>query len=610
MRKIGLTTGVLLMSTTMGQSLTVSANADATQSGIVKVASAKKFPDVRNFEKEIEYLVGKGIIHGHTDGTFKPLDNLKRIHAVQMVLREMGITKLDAPNPGFSDMKPGSYGYDEVAKAVQLGFIHGSKNAKGQKVFNPNGTLTRGEMAKILTEAYEITKDNEVTFTDVSARHWTKEYVSRLATANITVGYPDGSFKPDDVIQRQHFSAFMARMLNADFIPANGAIVTETNPPAPAPTPVVSTEVKTYTTTANLNLRSGASTSHGILLSIPKGKTVKFISEASSGWYQVDYEGKKGYVSSAYLQLSVPMMYKTTSYPISLQDMASLQFKLNAQTDRYRSQQAYVKKEYLELEEKTEDIGVLTVNAPVVNADTKHTFGVLRKDAKVTIIGETTFYYQINYQVWRNAKAVDITTQVDPRNFAKGTTEYYQFLDLSESAKVTATEMNKVVNGKGILNGKGKAFIDAGKQHGVNEVYLVSHALLETGHGTSELATGVTVSEVDGVKVEPKTVYNMFGIGAYDATALKSGSERAYKEGWTTPEKAIIGGAKFIGEMYVNHPTYKQNTLYKMRWNPANPGKHQYATDIGWAVKQTKTIDALYKSLSNYSLTFDVPVYN
>lgn len=215
MTKIGLTIGVMVLAT----SVLPSAGALPVEASEVKSSATKTFPDVKNFHEEISYLTSLGIIHGHTDGTFKPLDSLKRVHAVQMVLREMGVAKEGASNPGFVDMKPGTYGYDEVAKAVEMGFIHGETNAKGQKVFNPNGTLTRGQMAKILTEAYKITEDNDVTFTDVSARHWTKEYVSRLATANITVGYPDGTFKPNDKIQRQHFSAFMARHLNPEFKP-------------------------------------------------------------------------------------------------------------------------------------------------------------------------------------------------------------------------------------------------------------------------------------------------------------------------------------------------------------------------------------------------------
>ncbi|MCL6615621.1 MAG: glucosaminidase domain-containing protein, partial [Anoxybacillus ayderensis] len=138
---------------------------------------------------------------------------------------------------------------------------------------------------------------------------------------------------------------------------------------------------------------------------------------------------------------------------------------------------------------------------------------------------------------------------------------------------------------------------------------LISHALLETGNGTSALATGVVVSQVDGQPVEPKTVYNMYGIAAYDSCPITCGAEYAYKQGWFTPEAAIIGGAQYIASKYINNPTYKQDTLYKMRWNPDNPGTHQYATDIGWAVKQVTNIKRLYDLLDRYTLIFDIPVY-
>lgn len=383
--------------------------------------------------------------------------------------------------------------------------------------------------------------------------------------------------------------------------------------PTPAPkapsTPKAQVE-KSYQTTASLNLRTGGSTKNGVILLIPKGKTVVFTGvKATTGWYQVKYAGKTGYVSPSYLRLIIPTSYKSTSYPISLSAMVAKQFSLNGQTDAYRTQAAYVRKTNVELKKPTDKTGILLVDSPVVDGATTHTFGTLKAKEKIQIIGETKAFYKVNYQAWRNAKAADITPNVDPKRFAKGTPAYYQFLDLSASANVSTTELNKVLNGKGILNNHGKSFIDAGKAHGVNEVYLVSHALLETGHGASALSKGITVSKVNGKNVTPMKVYNMFGIGAHDIDAVRLGSERAYTEGWTTPQKAIMGGAKYIGEAYVNHPQFKQNTLYKMRWNPAMPGEHQYATDIGWAVKQTKSIDALYKSLSDYSLSFDVPVY-
>ena len=40
-----------------------------------------------------------------------------------------------------------------------------------------------------------------------------------------------------------------------------------------------------------------------------------------------------------------------------------------------------------------------------------------------------------------------------------------------------------------------------------------------------------------------------------------------------------------------------QNTLYKMRWNPANPGTHQYATDINWANVNAQVLKQFYDKI-------------
>src|SRR5699024_9386001 len=176
---------------------------------------------------------------------------------------------------------------------------------------------------------------------------------------------------------------------------------------------------------------------------------------------------------------------------------------------------------------------------------------------------------------------------------------------------------------KGILAGKGKTFLEASITHGVNDIYLLSHALLETGYGTSQLAVGVDVGMNKSGNLELvnnsnkekltniKTTYNMFGIGAVDNNAIKGGAFKAYNEGWFTPEKAIIGGAKFIGSSYVS---VGQNTLYKMRWNPkamddSGHFSHQYATDIGWASKQVRNIYNLYQEVNISTIYLEVPQY-
>ncbi len=190
-------------------------------------------------------------------------------------------------------------------------------------------------------------------------------------------------------------------------------------------------------------------------------------------------------------------------------------------------------------------------------------------------------------------------------------TSMFQFLLLSGSAGSTVADLDKILAGKGILNGKGAVFMEASRNNNINEIFLVSLALHETGNGTSALAQGIDYPDEDDLFPGQDTVkvYNMFGIGAYDSNTNYYGAQRAYRERWFTPEAAILGGAKFASEQYVNHPTHMQNTLYKMRWNPNNPGVHQYATDIGWAAKQVGRIRSLYDLIDTYTLSFDIPRY-
>ena len=209
-------------------------------------------------------------------------------------------------------------------------------------------------------------------------------------------------------------------------------------------------------------------------------------------------------------------------------------------------------------------------------------------------------------KIWRNggmsyATESETAEYMNPNSFYTDAYKY-QFLDLSKPNNVSEETLNNYLADKGVMKGMGVAFIEAAKEYNVSEVYLVAHACLESGNGTSQLAIGV---EVNGT-----TVYNLFGIGAYDANPVGNGSQRAYSQGWTSVEAAIKGGAKWISENYVNSSDGRQNTLYKMLWNPENPGTHQYATDIGWAVKQAVSIEKIFSSFTDATLSFDVPVYS
>ncbi|MGX0036562.1 beta-N-acetylglucosaminidase [Staphylococcus auricularis] len=160
------------------------------------------------------------------------------------------------------------------------------------------------------------------------------------------------------------------------------------------------------------------------------------------------------------------------------------------------------------------------------------------------------------------------------------------YMDISQKVSISEDEANALLKDKGILSGKGKTFLKAQDKYKVNVIYLISHALVETGNGHSNLADGIN----DGTQ----TYYNFFGIGAFDEDALQHGTSYAKEQDWTTPEKAIMGGAKFVCHQYFDN---NQRILYEMRWNPEHPGTNQYASDIDWDHHIASFMDTFYQDL-------------
>lgn len=174
------------------------------------VGATGKFNDVTLYEKEIYYLENSKIVEGYGD-SFKPNDPVRRIQAVQMILREKGIKDLkDVKDPGFTDLKKDDYGYEEVAKAVEMGWISGKTAENGSEYFDPWGSLTRAQMTKIMVQAYNLSGYHFSDFIDVPKSHWAYNNVNTLVENRIITGYNDYSFHPQEVLSRQHFAVMLA----------------------------------------------------------------------------------------------------------------------------------------------------------------------------------------------------------------------------------------------------------------------------------------------------------------------------------------------------------------------------------------------------------------
>ncbi|UTE77339.1 glucosaminidase domain-containing protein [Rossellomorea sp. KS-H15a] len=380
---------------------------------------------------------------------------------------------------------------------------------------------------------------------------------------------------------------------------------------------------------------------------IKKGVTYPIVSR-SGNWIEINLGDRTGWVYKTGVQIGPLFINSYSDY--TFQQALDIQLSKAPQSDT-TSYDAYVRWDAFDKIEG--DYGFVNdvwnvrggpgtsywmLNSPTVVAAN----GPLIKGEKVQILGEQTVevapgqfekWYQINfYRTYRedgnggykahyrsfvNADPTETAYFMNPESFVTDDKARFQFLLLSESADADADRINsEMLTNRGNLSGKGAAFVEAGKLHSINEIYLVSHSILETGAGSSRessLLKGYKISSVKGQSVPEKTVYNVYGIAAFDSCPQSPSicaAEFAYEQEWFSVDAAIIGGAKFIGEKYIYRAGNNQNTLYEMRWNPDVPGTHQYATDIGWAYKQAVNYFSSYYSILGLKpKTFEIPVY-
>lgn len=185
-------------------------------------ASAAKFNDVDNNHSlviEIEYLVDKGIIRGYEDGSFKPNDPIAKKHIASMLVKALNLPTTNLQDPGYKDVPTTHPYYTDIAAAYTAG-IFGKAS-----YFKPESSISRAFMAKILAHSFNLRSiaDNSVTYKDVPTSSEFYTPIQLVTMNNVAKGYTeDGTFRPNQLITRAHFSAFLGRamsLIGGDFTP-------------------------------------------------------------------------------------------------------------------------------------------------------------------------------------------------------------------------------------------------------------------------------------------------------------------------------------------------------------------------------------------------------
>ncbi|MBD7986256.1 S-layer homology domain-containing protein [Sporosarcina sp. Sa2YVA2] len=187
---------------------------------VVDAAVKESFSDVSKknpYYDMIHEMRDEKVISGYPDGTFKPKEKINRKQAAALVNR---IVKLPVRKKfvAFKDVSTKNPYFNDIKKVQQAGIFE--PDAKGN--FYPNKKITRAEMAKVLTIAFDLKEVSQYDFLDVPRSHPMSEYIRAMYAADITTG-DGGIFYPDIAVSRDHYAVFLYRTLhrNDPFDPEN-----------------------------------------------------------------------------------------------------------------------------------------------------------------------------------------------------------------------------------------------------------------------------------------------------------------------------------------------------------------------------------------------------
>lgn len=242
-------------------------------------------------------------------------------------------------------------------------------------------------------------------------------------------------------------------------------------------------------------------------------------------------------------------------------------------------------------------------------------------------------WYPYDGSNWFAASDAFVTYYLDPRSYLDETF-IFVFESLSYQPGIHNIQgVEAILNGTFMYNTRvcdvtadsadtrlfSEVIMAAAEESGVSPYHIASRIKQEMGNSIGSAADG-------SYKINGVSYYNYFNIGAYDGSnALASGmlyaanandsgvpqSGGSYGRPWDTVEKAIKGGAAFLGRSYIS---VGQNTLYTQKFNVTNSGNlfsHQYMTNVQAPASECQGVYNAYanNNMLESSMVFEIPVY-
>ncbi|MHA0856309.1 S-layer homology domain-containing protein [Paenibacillus sp. CMAA1364] len=185
------------------------------------LSSTKTFTDINKHwaKDDIELLASKLVVKGITDSSFAPESHITRAEFTTLLVRSLALTD-DVASASFKDVKSTDWFAGAIGAAVKTKLVDGYNDNS----FDPNGTITREQMAVMVSRAINVTgmkMDMVAASTTVLAKFsdkasissWAQEAVAQSVEAEIISGMTDKTFVPTAKATRAHAVVMLKRLL-------------------------------------------------------------------------------------------------------------------------------------------------------------------------------------------------------------------------------------------------------------------------------------------------------------------------------------------------------------------------------------------------------------
>lgn len=166
-------------------------------------------PSTLQHAGSISWAKKQGVLTGWSDGTFRPHTPIQRNAMAAVAYRLAGSPAYTPPaRSPYTDVRPGTQFYKEIAWAHDQGILTGWADG----TFRPHQDIARDATAALLWRmAGEPAASSAPRFTDVGAHRLHGEAISWMASAGISQGYRDGTYRPSATTNRDAMAAFLHR---------------------------------------------------------------------------------------------------------------------------------------------------------------------------------------------------------------------------------------------------------------------------------------------------------------------------------------------------------------------------------------------------------------